>query len=665
MPEPGSPRCPDCGATRPGGELPGGLCPRCLCRLALAPAGAAGGDDWNEAGDWLQALGADPDTKRRFVREARAASLLDHPNLCALHDVGEDPELGLFLVMPFYGGETLAERLARGPLELGEAAALATQLAAGLAAAHAAGVVHRDLKPGNLLTTEDGTLKILDFGLAKLRADPATTRAGESAGALAGTWAYMAPEQARGETVDRRADLWAAGVVLYETLTGRHPFPARPPRGFAGPGRPDPPRIHPAVDDLLLRCLDPRPERRPDSAAAIAAAFAALAPPAPAASDARRSLPAAAPPLRPGSRPRLLAPAAWLAFALAVLAGLAMGGHPRSRAAHAPEAGRPAPERSASVLRTVDVGLAGFPDSASAAGASGGRRLYGYDDRLFLAVFPVLLVGAAALAWQNLRRGRADRTRAARLAASVSTLLALAWLAGGRHSGIAAEQFRLAVVALALSLFYGALAWVLYLGVEPLAWRRWPGALRGWDLFLGGRWLDPEVGRAGTAGIACGGGWVLLRRAIASPSVHPPPAGRALAAEVLDGVAASLVTTLVVLALLVVAELALRNRHLASAAAVAVLAAALALPEGRAWPALGVSLAIAATAVFLVRRFGLLGFGVAYLSARVLWLAPADGAGYLAAGLAGLAVAGFWVGVWARSARTGRGRTVQGAQEVP
>jgi serine/threonine protein kinase len=158
--------------------------------------------------------------KARFMREAHSAGALEHPNLCAIHEVGTSDDGRLFMAMPLYQGETLRARLARdGPLPVREALEIARQVAEGLQAAHAAGIVHRDLKPANIMLLPDGTLKILDFGLAKARDQSLT-----ESGALVGTVSYMAPEQICGEKIDTRADLWALGVVLYEMLTNRTPF---------------------------------------------------------------------------------------------------------------------------------------------------------------------------------------------------------------------------------------------------------------------------------------------------------------------------------------------------------------------------------------------------------------------------------------------------------
>ena len=165
-------------------------------------------------------LTRDGTAKQRFLQEAQAASALDHPNICTTHDVGETDDGQLYLVMAHYDGETLADRLDRGALPLDEAIDLVSQVGKGLAEAHRAGVVHRDIKPANLLLTSSGTVKILDFGLAKLVGAEGATQTGT----MLGTVAYMSPEQARGETVDHRTDIWALGVVLYEMLAGRRPF---------------------------------------------------------------------------------------------------------------------------------------------------------------------------------------------------------------------------------------------------------------------------------------------------------------------------------------------------------------------------------------------------------------------------------------------------------
>ena len=165
-------------------------------------------------------LGADDRGAERFRLEARAVAALEHPNICTVHEIGETDDGQLYLVMPLYDGETLERRIARGPLPVAEAVSFAVQIAHGLSKAHARGIVHRDIKPSNLFVTDDGVVKILDFGIAKLAG---VTLTGTAAGPL-GTAAYMSPEQLCGAHVDQRTDLWSLGVVLYEMLTGAHPF---------------------------------------------------------------------------------------------------------------------------------------------------------------------------------------------------------------------------------------------------------------------------------------------------------------------------------------------------------------------------------------------------------------------------------------------------------
>lgn len=216
----------------------------------------------------------DAGAKNRLLHEARAASTLDHPNVCTIFEVGET-SAGLFFAMPAYTGETLRDRIAReGPLPPATALGLTGQLLRGLAAAHAAGITHRDLKPGNLIITADGTLKILDFGLATVRdfedASPATTP---------GTMAYMSPEQLSAEPVNHRTDLWSAGVVLHELLTGKPPF-----GGGSSLGTPwsilhdDPPSAGhgPQLDAFIAKLLARKPENRFASAGAALAALEEL-----------------------------------------------------------------------------------------------------------------------------------------------------------------------------------------------------------------------------------------------------------------------------------------------------------------------------------------------------------------------------------------------------
>ncbi len=162
----------------------------------------------------------DAKARERFIQEAKAASSLDHPNICAIFEIDETEDGQVFISMPCYEGESLRERIKRGPLEQEEVLDIAIQVAQGLDKAHRKSIVHRDIKPGNIMITKDGIVKIVDFGLAKLSGQVKLTRTGTAIGTLA----YMSPEQAKGEEVDQRTDVWSVGVVLYEMLTGQLPF---------------------------------------------------------------------------------------------------------------------------------------------------------------------------------------------------------------------------------------------------------------------------------------------------------------------------------------------------------------------------------------------------------------------------------------------------------
>ena len=163
---------------------------------------------------------SDPEARERFIHEARAASALDHPNICTIHEIGETEDGRLFIAMGCYEGESLREKLRRGPINAEEALGVATQVALGMEKAHGRGIVHRDIKPANILITNDGVVKIVDFGLAKLAGQVRMTKEGSTVG----TVAYISPEQAKGEPVDQRTDIWSLGVVLYEMVSGRLPF---------------------------------------------------------------------------------------------------------------------------------------------------------------------------------------------------------------------------------------------------------------------------------------------------------------------------------------------------------------------------------------------------------------------------------------------------------
>jgi serine/threonine protein kinase/Flp pilus assembly protein TadD len=166
---------------------------------------------------------ASEEARERFLREAKAASVLDHANTCTIHQIGTTPDGQIFIVMALYGGETLQARLARGPLPAAGAVAIALGACHGLAKAHRHGIIHRDIKPSNLMITEDEVVKVLDFGIAKLAGAAGFTQEGR----IVGSVDYMSPEQVCDEEVDHRSDIWSLGVVLYEMLSGQNPFRSR------------------------------------------------------------------------------------------------------------------------------------------------------------------------------------------------------------------------------------------------------------------------------------------------------------------------------------------------------------------------------------------------------------------------------------------------------
>jgi eukaryotic-like serine/threonine-protein kinase len=210
-------------------------------------------------------LAGDDELRKRFLREARLAARLSHPNVVSVYDAGEE-EGRPYIVMELVEGETLGER---GRVSAAEARALALQAARGLAHAHEAGLVHRDIKPGNLLVRTDGTLKIADFGIARAAETTRLTQAGT----VLGTAAYLAPEQALGEEVTPAADVYSLGAVLYELLAGRPPFEfdsladlAEKQRAMAiTPVRELAPDVPRSLEDLVMRCIARNPSYRPSA----------------------------------------------------------------------------------------------------------------------------------------------------------------------------------------------------------------------------------------------------------------------------------------------------------------------------------------------------------------------------------------------------------------
>jgi serine/threonine protein kinase len=228
----------------------------------------------------------DEERLKRFEREAKATAALSHPNVLAVHDVGTHEGVP-YLVEELLEGESLRERLAQGAIPVREAVGIAVQVAHGLAAAHEKHIVHRDLKPENVFITSDGTVKILDFGLAKLvenvpigEADTLThaPTGATGLGRVLGTVAYMAPEQARGLPVDQRADIFAFGVVLHEMLSGRSPFRRDTSADTVSAilkedPRPLPEGVPPALQGVVTQCLGKRPDQRFSSAHDLALAL--------------------------------------------------------------------------------------------------------------------------------------------------------------------------------------------------------------------------------------------------------------------------------------------------------------------------------------------------------------------------------------------------------
>ena len=290
-----------------------------------------------------EAFTSDPDRLARFEREAKVLASLNHPNIGSIYGL-EEAEGVKALVLELIEGPTLADRIKQGPIPIDEALPIAKQIADALEAAHEQGVIHRDLKPANIKVKPDGTVKVLDFGLAKAfqpdAADPnmsmsptiSLTAAATQMGMVIGTAAYMSPEQAKGKVIDKRADIWAFGAVLYEMLAGARPFAGddlsetlarvidREPDWDALPGT-----VPPVLSTFLRRCLQKNPKKRirdiGDVSLAMEGAFETVSDP---------SDPVAMPSLQAWQRPVPLAAMALALVVASLVAGLMVSPAPNS-----------------------------------------------------------------------------------------------------------------------------------------------------------------------------------------------------------------------------------------------------------------------------------------------------------------------------------------------
>ncbi|MGB6648342.1 MAG: serine/threonine-protein kinase, partial [Bacteroidota bacterium] len=224
-------------------------------------------------------IAADSEERERFKIEAQAAAALNHSNIATIHSI-EEAEGELFIVMEYIDGKTLSDVLGSGQLPIDKAIKYAVQAAEGLEAAHEKGVVHRDIKSANIMVTEKGQVKIMDFGLAKVRGGKRVT----TVGSTLGTAGYMSPEQARGEEVDQRTDIWSFGVVIYEMLTGQLPFTSDYDQALVyqilneepRPIRELKPDVPPGVEEVVSKCLSKAPDNRYQNAGKITEALSPL-----------------------------------------------------------------------------------------------------------------------------------------------------------------------------------------------------------------------------------------------------------------------------------------------------------------------------------------------------------------------------------------------------
>ncbi len=259
----------------------------------------------------LDEFTTDAERLRRFEQEARAASALNHPNIITVHEIGEI-EGRRFIVTEYVEGETLRQRMASAPqrrIRLSEALEIAAQVAAALQAAHEAGITHRDIKPENVMSRSDGLVKVLDFGLAKLSgarpsSQPSTSESlNTRSGMVMGTASYMSPEQARGEKVDHRTDIFGLGVMLYEMLAGRRPFEGATANDvMAAVLTSEPvslgevtPEVPASLCRIVQRCLEKRPGQRFQSAGDLGFALGTLSTPSGSRPESKLDTQAAAP----------------------------------------------------------------------------------------------------------------------------------------------------------------------------------------------------------------------------------------------------------------------------------------------------------------------------------------------------------------------------------
>jgi tetratricopeptide (TPR) repeat protein len=215
-------------------------------------------------------LTRNPEAKERFVHEAQAASSLDHAAICTVHEIDETDDGQMYISMGCYDGETLKTKIGRGPVNVEETSNIGIQVARGLSEAHEKGIVHRDIKPSNIMVTDRGEAKIMDFGLAKLAGQTRLTKAGTTLGTIA----YMSPEQARGQDVDHRADIWSLGAILYEMVTGMLPFKGEYDQAViysilneeAGPVSESGVSVPEEIETIIATCLQKNPDARYQSA---------------------------------------------------------------------------------------------------------------------------------------------------------------------------------------------------------------------------------------------------------------------------------------------------------------------------------------------------------------------------------------------------------------